>query len=135
MSTDDLVRLIEMADARHRLGAHDPAVEHPVAGCSVTIGDLSSLAGVARRTIEDAIQHARLGGAPIITDGGIRVARTAKEAHALYRWLRARLATQQRTAWAVRSQAMVMQRGERAAFKRLEHARIADLQARLWDVA
>ncbi len=135
MTTDELVRLIEMADARHRLGAHDPAVEHRGAGCAVTIGDLSSLSGVARRTIEDAIQHARLEGTPIITDGGIRVARTAAEAHALYRWLRARMLTQSRTAWAVRSQAMLMQRGERAAFKRLELARIADLQARLWDVA
>ena len=111
MTTDELVRLIEQDAASHRL--HDCDEEHPYRAPIVTIGSLFPLAGVTRRAIEEAIQQARLEGTPIITDGGIRVAQTAEEAFGLYRWLRARLVTQQRTAWAVRSQAMVMQRGER----------------------
>lgn len=111
MTTDELVRLIEQDAASHRL--HDCDAEHPYRAPIVTIGSLSSMAGVARRHVEEAIQQARLEGVPIITDGGIRVAQDSAEAMALYRWLRARLVTQQRTAWAVRSQAMLMARGER----------------------
>lgn len=106
MTTDELVRLIEAETARQRALYQDPVV---------TIGDLSSRAGTPRRSIEEAIQTARLEGTPVITDGGIRVAQNAEEAFRLYRWLRARMVTQQKTAWAVRSQAMLMQRGERAA--------------------
>lgn len=80
----------------------------------LTIDDVAIHARVPRREVEEAIQTARLEGVPVITDGGLRVATTAAEAHALYRWLRARLATQTRTAWAVRSTAMLMERGERA---------------------
>ena len=90
MTTADLLAVI----------ARDPS---PVR----TIGSLSTVAGSTRRSVEEAIQTARLEGVPVITDGGIRVATTAAEAFALHRWLRHRLATQTRTAWAVRSQAMV----------------------------
>ena len=76
-----------------------------------------------------AIQQARLEGVPILTDGGVRVAQTAEETWTLYRWLRARMVTQQRTAWAVRSQAMLMQRAERAVPAEQLPA------ATLWDLA
>lgn len=101
MTTADLLAVI----------ARDPS---PVR----TIGSLSTRAGTTRREIESAIQNARLEGVPVITDGGIRVATTAAEAFALHRWLRHRLATQNRTAWAVRSQAMLMDRAERAEASR-----------------
>ena len=114
MTTDELVRLIEQDTARHRAPGHDPDEEHFGYPCIATIGTLFPLAGVPRRTIEEAIQQARLEGVPILTDGGLRVAQTAEDAWRLYRSLRARMVTQQRTAWAVRSQAMVMQRAERA---------------------
>ena len=122
MTTDELVRLIDQDNASHRL--HDCAEDHPYTPSHSTIGSLYDLAGTNRRTIEEAIQTARLEGVPILTDGGVRVARTAVEAFGLYRWLRARMVTQQRTAWAVRSQAMLMQRGERAE---------RDVPATLWE--
>ena len=133
MTTTELVRLIEADTAGHRL--HQCDVEHPMRAPIVTIGSLSTRAGTPRRSVEEAIQTARLDGVPVITDGGIRVAGTADEALALYRWLRARMLTQSRTVWAVRSQALMMQRAERAAFKRAEFQRAADLRLRLWDVA
>lgn len=114
MTTEELVRLIEKVDALHRAPNHDPREHLPSYGCHVTIGELFSVGGVSRREVEEAIQHARLEGVPILTDGGVRVAQTAEEAFGLYRWLRARLMTQMRTAWAVRSQAMLMDRGERS---------------------
>ena len=113
MTTAELLRLIEKVDALHRAPDHDSREHLPSHGCIVTIGQLFSVGGVPRRVIEEAIQTARLEGVPIITDGGVRVAQTSAEAFQLYRWLRARLVTQQRTAWAVRSQAMLMERGER----------------------
>jgi hypothetical protein len=90
MTTEELVRLIE-ADS-----AHAPAV---------TIGSLAHRAGTTRRTIEEAIQTARLEGTPIITDGGIRVAQSSQEAHALADWLDARMVTQRRTVNAIREAA------------------------------
>lgn len=119
MTTDELVRLIEQVQADIPWEHYDRP----------TIGMLASVAGVPTRTVESAIQTARLEGTPIITDGGIRVAQTAEEAFGLYRWLRARLVTQQRTAWAVRSQAMLMQRGER---RRLQTARCDSDHPTLW---
>lgn len=126
MTTDELLHLIDQETARHRIPGHHHDI--PGSPCVATIG---SLAGThaTRRSIEEAIQQARLEGVPVITDGGLRVATTAAEAHALYRWLRARLVTQNRTAWAVRSAAMLMERGERAKAQR-EAA-----QATLWDEA
>ena len=97
MTTADLLDII----------ARDPS---PVR----TIGSLSTHGRCTRRSVEEAIQTARLEGVPVITDGGVRVATTSAEAFALHRWLRHRLATQNRTAWAVRSQAMLMDRAERA---------------------
>jgi len=129
VTTEELLRLIEQQTARHRHPSHDPAEEHPNMVCAVTIGNLFPVAGVPRRTIEEAIQTARLEGVPIITDGGIRVAQDSAEAMALYRWLRARLVTQQRTAWAVRSQALLMARAER------RRAAEAAEQPTLWGVA
>jgi len=111
MTTEELVRLIEQDNASHR--RHDCAEVHPFMPGYTTIGSLYDLAGVNRRTIEEAIQTARLEGVPVLTDGGVRVAQTAEEAFGLYRWLRSRMVTQMKTAWAVRSQAMLMQRGER----------------------
>lgn len=113
MTTEELLRLIEQETARHRRPGHEPREEHPWESCTLTIGTLFPVAGVPRRVIEEAIQTARLEGVPILTDGGIRVAQTAEETWTLYRWLRARMVTQQRTAWAVRSQAMLMARAER----------------------
>jgi hypothetical protein len=92
MTTEELVRLIER--------------DRGFTGGGVrTIGSLSSLAGTTRRTIEEAIQTARLEGTPIITDGGIRVAQSSQEAHALADWLDARMVTQRRTVNAIREAA------------------------------
>lgn len=62
-----------------------------------TIGSLAHLSGRPRRSIEEAIQTARLEGQPIITDGGIRVAATFEEWTELVDWLDARMVTQRRT--------------------------------------
>ena len=121
MTTDELVRLIEQVQADIPWDHYDRP----------TIGMLASVAGVPDRVIQEAIQTARLEGVPIITDGGLRVAQTSEEAFALYRWLRARMVTQQRTAWAVRSQAMVMQRGERLRAA----AGVVEGQGTLWGMA
>lgn len=86
----------------------------------MTIDDLAERFQVTRREVEHAIQQARLEGAPVITEGGLRVATTAAEAFAGYRALRRRMQTQLKTAWAMRSAAMLMERGERAARKRDE---------------
>ena len=106
MTTDELLRLIEQDAARHRLPGHDPAEEHFGYPCIVTIGSLFQLAGVPRRTIEEAIQQARLEGVPIITDGGVRVAQTAEEARALAGWLWGRIRSQMDTAQAVEATAL-----------------------------
>jgi hypothetical protein len=69
-----------------------------------------------------------------MTDGGLRVATTSADAFKVLRALRRRLATQTRTAWAVRSAAMLMARGEEAERKRAAAAAIAaeeERQARL----
>lgn len=81
----------------------------------LTLDDVAQRIGRPRRVVEEAVQQARLEGQPVITDGGLRLARTSAEAFAIYRALRRRMATQTRTAWAVRSAAMLMERGERAA--------------------
>lgn len=135
MTTDELVQLIEQDAASHRL--HDCEDVHPYQAPIVTIGSLFVRAGCTRRAVEEAIQQARLEGVPIITDGGIRVAQTSAEAFGLYRWLRARLVTQQRTAWSVRSQAMLMQRGERtaAAVERIPDRDAAWVEPTLWGEA
>lgn len=62
-----------------------------------TIGSLAYISGRPRRTIEEAIQQARLEGHPIITDGGIRVATTFEEWSELVDWLDARMVTQRAT--------------------------------------
>ncbi len=62
-----------------------------------TIGSLSTHGRCTRRSIEEAIQTARLEGVPVITDGGVRVATTAKEWTTLVDWLDARMVTQRRT--------------------------------------
>lgn len=103
MTTDELVRLIEAETAGHAGCGKVP--DHWPAGCVVTIGALSSRARVPRRAIEEAVQTARLEGVPIITDGGIRVARTAEEARALAGWLWARIRSQMDTAQAVEATA------------------------------
>lgn len=106
MTTDELVRLIEQDTARHLLPGHEPDEEHFGYPCIVTIGTLSSLAGVARRTVEHAIETARNEGTPIITDGGVRVAQTAEEARALAGWLWGRIRSQMDTAEAVEATAL-----------------------------
>ena len=118
MTTDELVRLIERDTARHWSCPDDfRAATCGTFGCTVTIGSLSSLAGCTRRSIEEAIQQARLEGTPIVTDGGIRVAQTAKDADALADWLDARMDTQRRTRDAVRAAAaeMATEEAEQAA--------------------
>jgi len=112
MTTDELVRLIETDAASHRF--HDCHEAHPYQAPIVTIGSLFVRAGVARRHVEEAIQTARLEGVPIITDGGIRVATTAKEAHQLAAWLRARVQSQMDTIAAITSQARLMEKAEQA---------------------
>lgn len=109
MTTEELLRLIEEETAWHRRPGHDPR-EHDVFGstCAVTIGSLFTRAGVPRRTIERAIEAARLEGVPIITDGGIRVAQTAAEATALGDWLDARMDSQRRTRDAVYAAALLL---------------------------
>lgn len=109
MTTEELLRPIETDAAWHRLPGHDPR-DHDVYGspCVVTIGSLSGRAGVPRRTIEEAIETARRTGTPVITNGGIRVARTAEEADALADWLDARMDSQRRTRDAVRARALAM---------------------------
>lgn len=62
-----------------------------------TIGSLAHLSGRPRRSLESAIQQARLEGIPVITDGGIRVAATFKEWTELVEWLDARMVTQRQT--------------------------------------
>lgn len=84
----------------------------------LTLDDVAQRIGRPRRVVEEAVQQARLEGQPVITDGGLRLARTSAEAFAIYRALRRRMATQTRTAWAVRSAAMLMERGEASARKR-----------------
>jgi hypothetical protein len=99
VTTEELIRLIER--------------DRGFTGGGVrTIGSLSSLAGTTRRTIEEAIQTARLEGTPIITDGGIRVAQTAKECHELVGWLTHRVRSQMDTIAALTSQARLMDAAE-----------------------
>ena len=83
-----------------------------------TIGSVAHVAGVTRRNIEESIQSARLQGKPIITDGGIRLARDAKEKAALIGWLTARVQSQMDTIAALTSQARLdytVERRERIA--------------------
>lgn len=87
----------------------------------LTLDDVAQRIGRPRRVVEEAVQQARLEGQPVITDGGLRLARTSAEAFAVYRALRRRLASQNKTAWAVRCAAMLMERGERAAALRALH--------------
>lgn len=115
MTTEELVRLIEQDTARHLWCPDDFQMRtHYPAACIVTIGSLSSLSGAPRRSIEEAIQQARLEGVPIITDGGVRVAQTAAEAHQLARWLRARVQSQMDTIAAITSQARLMEAAEKS---------------------
>lgn len=86
----------------------------------MTIDDVAERFHAPRRSVEECIQQARLEGHPVVTEGGLRLATTSVEAFAVYRALRRRMTTQLRTAWAVRSAAMLMERGERAARKRAE---------------
>lgn len=96
----------------------------------MTIDDVAERFREPRRAVEACIQQARLEGHPVVTDGGLRVARTSEEAFTVYRALRRRSMTQVRTAWAVRSAAMLMERGERAARRRaLQEAAAAELAA------
>ena len=81
----------------------------------MTIDDVAERFETPRRAVEECIQQARLEGHPVITEGGLRLAGTSAEAFTVYRALRRRMTTQLRTAWAVRSAAMLMERGERAA--------------------
>lgn len=81
----------------------------------MTIDDVARRFHAPRRAVEETIQQARLEGHPVITTGGLRLARTSEEAFTVYRALRRRMQSQLATAWAVRSAAMLMQRGERAA--------------------
>ena len=113
MTTEELLRLIEQETARHRRPGHEPREDHPYQSCIVTIGDLFPVAGVPRRTIEEAIQAARLEGVPIITDGGVRVAQTAEEARALSGWLWGRIRSQMETAQAVEATAAAWEAREK----------------------
>ena len=90
----------------------------------LTLDDVAQRIGRPRRVVEEAVQQARLEGQPVITDGGLRLARTSAEAFAVYRALRRRMTTQTKTAWAVRSAAMLMERGEAAARKRVAEAQL-----------
>lgn len=104
MTSDELLRLIEQDAASHRL--HDCDEVHRYQAPIVTIGTLVTRAGRPRRAIEEAIQQARLEGVPIITDGGIRVAQTAEQAHDLAGWLFARIRSQRETAEAIQAKAV-----------------------------
>lgn len=99
MTTEELLRLIERCRAGY---------------AEVTIDTLAVEAGRPRRTIERAIETARLEGRPIITDGGVRLATTAAEAHQLARWLRARVQSQMDTIAAITSQARLMEAAEKS---------------------
>jgi hypothetical protein len=116
MTTDQLRRAIADAEAWHRHQAHQPEADHLVPGtpCRVTLDEVAAMAGVKRRVVEAAVQQARLEGIPVLTDGGVRIATTAAEAHALARWLLARMKTQQETHAAVLSAAQLMARAEEA---------------------
>lgn len=119
MTTDDLIRLIEQDAARHRHPDHDPRQEHFGYPCWPTIGSLFSLAGVPRRSIEEAIHQARLEGVPIVTegDGGVRVARSADEAEQQARALFDRIRAQRLTAARVLLASRRMRREEDAAIR------------------
>jgi hypothetical protein len=116
MTTDQLRRAIADAEAWHRHQEHQPEADHLVHGtpCRVTLDEVAAMAGVKRRVVEAAVQQARLEGMPVLTDGGVRIATTAAEAHALARWLLARMKTQQETHAAVLSAAQLMSRTEEA---------------------
>lgn len=84
MTTPELLELIERDPSHVR-----------------TIDTLAYLAGVPRRSIEKAIQQARLEGVPVITDGGVRLAETPEDVQSLADWLAARLRTQRETVTAL----------------------------------
>lgn len=117
MTTVELRAAIAQAEQWHRLPDHVAGDDHLVPGspCRVTIDEVAAMGGVKRRVVEAAIQQARLEGVPVITDGGVRIATTAAEAHALARWLLARMRTQQETHAAIVAAARLMERGEAAA--------------------
>lgn len=96
----------------------------------MTIDDVAERFQTTRRTVENAIQQARLEGRPIVTEGGLRIATTSAEAFTVYRALRRRMQTQLKTAWAMRSAAMLMERGERLArVQALQEAQAAGVAA------
>lgn len=114
MTTDELVRLIEQDTARHMWCPDDAQMRtHYPSGCIVTIGSLSSLAGVPRRSIEEAIEDARRERQPIITAGGVRMARTAEEVRSLSGWLWARIRSQRENAETMDSVAEEWEKRER----------------------
>ena len=98
MDPDELLALID------RVSPYYPA--------GITLENLAMETGHPRRTIEAAIQAARLAGHPVITDGGVRLATTATEAFALVQWLDRRMAAQRRTRDAVEARAVVMAQTE-----------------------
>ena len=117
MTTEQLRRAIAAAEALHRHPEHEPDADHLVAAtpCRVTLDEVALMAGVKRRVVEAAVQQARLEGVPVLTDGGVRIATTAAEAHDLARWLLGRMRTQQETHAAVVSAARLMERAEEQA--------------------
>lgn len=64
---------------------------------------LALLTGWTVRDVQAAIEEARRNGAPICSgDEGVWLAETSEELAETYRMLRARIASQNRTAWALR---------------------------------
>ena len=80
--------------------------------------ELADRMGVKPRTVEEAIQAARLDGAPILSDAdGYWLAASAEELEAQAARLRARYITQALTARAVRRTARRMREAEAARMR------------------
>lgn len=78
-----------------------------------TLSELAERLGVARRSVEAAVEELRHAGRPVASSSrGIWIAQTSGEMRELYRTLRHRVASQSVTAWAVRQTAMRMERAE-----------------------
>lgn len=117
MTTPELLDLIRRDADSHAHCDDDQRMRwHFPSGCVVTIGTLAHRAGVPRRDIEEAVQQARLDGAPIVTgDQGIAIATSAAQMLDQYRRLRSRYVHQAVTARAVLRTAKRMKAAEDAA--------------------